>query len=226
MPPLRSRRHHVTGARQFYKHALRMDEMPKLLDDDVALASVHNRNPEFSVGSADAPAIVWLVFPDKSSDVGHYITSINSHIFDPYGSRKGLPHPQTMLPPMNGPVTLSTINYEGQPNPEVNTCGEWAALRANNHHLSDSQFDNKFGHFNNRDVGEWAYELVKGREQKRAEAAEQLEINKAQIEANEPEPAGAGGNAPEESSDPDPNPQPAVSDPAMKPTASSFFRNV
>jgi hypothetical protein len=231
MAPIRrrvSRMHgpNISGAKKFYHHALTLEEMLKLIDDGVGLAIVTNRVPEYHAGSADSRTTVWLVFPDPSQEVGHYITTIKRSngtlIFDPYGRRDGLPHPTELLPPLPGPFSENPYNFEGAPKPTINTCGEWAAIRAQNPNMSHEKFEQEFGHYSNQTVGQWAFEYVQKRQAHNEAFAEQAEINKTDMEAKEEEAkAGAGVEQMEVDTAQE---EPGVTDPAMQPKKSSFLR--
>lgn len=222
MGPTRRRgRVDITGQSQYYKHALDMNEMKNLLNSDVKLSAVNLKQEEHVHGPTDAKATVWLIFPNPSEKIGHYITTIKAPkgilIFDPYGKRTGVPHPTTFLPDsIQGPVKLSTHNYEGQPNPEINTCGEWAALRANHCNMSDTQFHNHFSRYTNKAVGAWAFELIENKNEARNNEIAQAESDKNEIEEREPQGAGTGISSEETAVDPE------NSDPSNK---SSFLKN-
>jgi hypothetical protein len=175
-------------------------------------------DPEFTVGSLTSEAIVWLYYP-QGGDIGHWIATFNragrgTYLFDPYGNTAKRPQI-----PVSGKVIYNTINYEGTPDPQVNTCGEWAALRALNRNLSSDSFMSKYGGWNQEDIGTWGKTEIS---QRMPTANEVMDrdggLMKDAIEASLAEAGGATLS----SEDPEPVSK-ATAPSDEKPTVSSFL---
>jgi hypothetical protein len=149
--------------------------------------------------------IVWLIYP-TGGDVGHYVTTIARagqvlEIFDPYGERvMGLDLILSHLPRIfvrqYRHARINKDNYQGPPNKLVNDCGQWAALRATDAHLSEQGFYERRRTMDQFDISDWAQHLMSreasGRQGHQAamdDHAERIE----QLKTDNEENAGSGG---------------------------------
>jgi len=223
----------------FFKKPLSVQEVAKLLEEPTKVTVAISRNNTAEIisgpGPRSSPVCVWLVFPDPSASIGHYITTIlrpeqSIEIFDPYGSNGlGRIKAISLLPDeirsMASSFSINKENFEGAPNPKINDCGSWAALRANHANLTKTAFYNRFSDINQIDIGEWAQNSIQHTENARETFENEREERAGAIQ----EQMETGGSDPEKgvmedatvASD---NLQ-GEQDIITKPTFSSFFAN-
>jgi len=218
---------------KFFKHPMTAQEVASLASSDTSTVIVQNRVPTVVGGTAMAKNVIWLLFPKPGERVGHYIATLDRgrylSVFDPYGAQVGLGLPliESLLPPdflARYPASneLCPDNYEGAPNPTINTCGEWALKRTELGNLSDDAFYKKVGHLNQVTIADEAKEMLSHRAHTEATQKGGL-IQRQKVAAQLMEQEEVPNDAPEASN---PDVSPDLTDTAATSGFSAFFTNL